>query len=96
MVSPGPFTEFIKRVQEKLHAHGFDAGRINGDYRPKTQTALAQFQLSRVLPASGALDDRTLSELGVERATEQSDAALGIDVERSAATGGSAPPRPRD
>src|SRR5438105_10654639 len=47
MVSPGPFTEFIKQVQEKLHQHGFDAGPINGDFGPKTQAALAQFQLSR-------------------------------------------------
>ena len=75
MVSPGPFTEFIKQVQEKLHQHGFDAGPINGDYGPKTQTALAQFQLSRVLPVSGTLDERTLNELGIERATQPSGSA---------------------
>jgi len=75
MVSPGPFTEFIKQVQEKLHQHGFDAGPINGDFGPKTQAALAQFQLSAVLPASGSLDERTLSELGIERAPQRSEGA---------------------
>ena len=75
LVSPGPYTELIKQVQEKLHQHGFDAGPINGDFGPKTQAALAQFQLSRVLPASGALDERTLSELGIERAPQPSGGA---------------------
>jgi peptidoglycan hydrolase-like protein with peptidoglycan-binding domain len=61
------YTEFTKRVQERLHAEGFDAGPLNGEFWTKTQAALAQFQLSRALPASGQLDDATLAELGVER-----------------------------
>jgi peptidoglycan hydrolase-like protein with peptidoglycan-binding domain len=72
LVSPGPHAEFIKRVQQKLHEQGFDAGPINGDFGAKTQTALGQFQLSRTLPASGALDDQTLAELGVTRADQVS------------------------
>jgi peptidoglycan hydrolase-like protein with peptidoglycan-binding domain len=65
--SPDPYTGFISRVQEKLHALGFDAGPVNGDFGAKTQAALAQFQLSRIIPASGQLDDQTLAELGVQR-----------------------------
>ena len=72
MISPGPYDEFIKQVQQKLHEAGFDAGPINGDFGTKTQTALGQFQLSRVLPASGMLDDQTLAELDVQRPTQQS------------------------
>ena len=34
----------------------------------KTQAALAQYQLSQVLPASGMLDDNTLRELAVNNA----------------------------
>ena len=60
------FEELLKQVQEKLSANGFAAGPANGTYNSKTQAALAQFQLSRNLPASGALDDNTLWELGVE------------------------------
>ena len=65
--SPGPYTDFIKQVQTKLHEQGFDAGPVNGDFGAKTQAALAQFQLSQDLPVSGALDDGTLEALDVER-----------------------------
>jgi peptidoglycan hydrolase-like protein with peptidoglycan-binding domain len=68
LASPdGPYDDFIKQVQQSLHAAGFDAGPVNGDFGIKTQAALAQYQLSQLLPASGALDDKTLAALGVER-----------------------------
>jgi peptidoglycan hydrolase-like protein with peptidoglycan-binding domain len=66
-VFAGTYSDFISRVQEKLHALGFAAGPVNGDFGAKTQAALAQFQLSRAIPASGQLDDPTLAELGVTR-----------------------------
>ena len=72
--SPDPYTQFISRVQEQLRAFGFDAGPVNGDFGTKTQAALAQFQLSRVLPASGQLDRQTLAELGVSRDSAQASA----------------------
>lgn len=62
-----PFTGFISDVQAKLKELGFDAGPVNGDFGAKTQAALAQFQLSRTIPASGQLDDETLTELGISR-----------------------------
>jgi hypothetical protein len=65
--SADPFTGFISQVQEKLRELGFDAGPVNGNFGTKTQAALAQFQRSRVIPASGQLDDQTLDELGVTR-----------------------------
>jgi Putative peptidoglycan binding domain len=67
LASPGPYADFIKQVQETLHARGFDAGPVNGAFGTKTQAALAQFQLAMALPASGALDARTLVALGVDR-----------------------------
>ena len=62
-----PYSELIINAQQRLNALGFDAGPPNGDFGAKTQAALAQFQLSRAIPASGQLDDRTLGELGLER-----------------------------
>ena len=59
--------EFVKSAQEKLNALGFNAGEVNGDFGPQMQAALAQFQLSRLLPASGQLDAETSLELGVAR-----------------------------
>lgn len=44
----------------------------------KTQAALAQFQLSRAIPASGQLDDPTLAELGLQRTP--TDAAAGASA----------------
>ena len=66
LTSGGPYEDMLKQVQEKLRAQGFDAGPANGAFNTKTQAALAQFQLSRNLPASGAMDDATLAVLGVE------------------------------
>jgi peptidoglycan hydrolase-like protein with peptidoglycan-binding domain len=66
-LAAGAYEDFIKRMQAKLRELGFDAGPVNGDFGFKTQAALAQFQLSRAIPASGQLDDPTLAELGVMR-----------------------------
>ena len=63
---PGVYQDFISQVQEKLNALGFDAGKPNGDFGAKTQAALAQFQLSRTIPAGGQLDELTLDELGLQ------------------------------
>jgi peptidoglycan hydrolase-like protein with peptidoglycan-binding domain len=73
--SADPYTGFISQVQEKLRELGFDAGPVNGDFGTKTQAALAQFQLSRTIPAGGQLDDLTLEQLGVKR--QQESAAAG-------------------
>jgi peptidoglycan hydrolase-like protein with peptidoglycan-binding domain len=74
MTLPGPYTPFIKEVQQKLRDAGFDAGPVNGDFGTKTQAALAQFQLSQTLPASGMLDEQTLRALGVPPPEQQTDA----------------------
>lgn len=72
--SQDAYTGFISRVQEALRAHGFDAGPVNGDFGEKTQAALAQFQLSLTIPASGQLDEQTLAGLGVARDAAQASA----------------------
>jgi peptidoglycan hydrolase-like protein with peptidoglycan-binding domain len=77
------YAEFVKRVQIALHLHGFDPGPVNGADEGRTQAALAQFQLSRNLPASGSLDDRTLQALGVSRevpAMEEENASAGAGM----------------
>ena len=83
--SADPYNGLISQVQEKLLELGFDAGPVNGNFGTKTQAALAQFQLSRTIPASGALDPLTLEELGVERQNENAGAggteAAGGDTE---------------
>lgn len=68
LLSPSPFAPLIRQVQDKLHAFDFDPGPVNGAMTPKTQAALAQFQLSQLLPASGMLDQPTLLALGLDPA----------------------------
>src|SRR5687767_2181367 len=86
--SADPYTGFISQVQEKLRQLGFDAGPVNGDFGTKTQAALAQFQLSRTIPAGGQLDDLTLRELGVER--QEAGAAAGGTATDGSTTHGTA------
>lgn len=81
-LADSPYSGLIIEVQEKLHELGFDAGPADGDFNEKTQAALAQFQLSRVIPASGQLDDLTLQELGVARATESAAAGTSLAPNR--------------
>lgn len=61
-----PYTDLNKQVQENLRERGFYSGPVNGVVGPNTQAAIAQFQLSIPMPASGMLDDTTLAALGVE------------------------------
>ena len=83
--SADPYNGFISEVQRKLRALGFDAGPVNGDFGTKTQAALAQFQLSRTIPASGQLDELTLRELGVD--PQQAGAAAGGTTDSTATDG---------
>jgi peptidoglycan hydrolase-like protein with peptidoglycan-binding domain len=62
-----PYADLVSRAQTRLRTLGFDPGPINGEFGSKTQAALAQFQLSLLIPASGSLDDATLDGLGIER-----------------------------
>jgi peptidoglycan hydrolase-like protein with peptidoglycan-binding domain len=57
--------ELIKQAQEKLSAAGHDAGPADGIMGPRTQKALKDFQQAKNLEASGQLDQKTLSALGV-------------------------------
>jgi peptidoglycan hydrolase-like protein with peptidoglycan-binding domain len=77
--APSQYADFISAVQERLNVLGFDAGPANGDFGAKMQAALAQFQLSLAIPASGQLDDETLSALGIQR-PEQASEPSGTDL----------------
>jgi peptidoglycan hydrolase-like protein with peptidoglycan-binding domain len=76
LATPDEFGPFITRVQEKLKLLGFDAGPANGAFGTKTQAALAQFQISNTIPASGQLDEVTLQALGVSRDAPAEPAAV--------------------
>jgi peptidoglycan hydrolase-like protein with peptidoglycan-binding domain len=56
--------ENIRRVQEALKEHGQDL-EVDGDWGPRTSSAVQKFQQEQGLDASGKLDSATLQALGV-------------------------------
>ena len=55
----------VKEVQEALKGNGFDPGTADGVIGPKTNQAIRDFQKSKNLQATGRIDERTASALGV-------------------------------
>lgn len=55
----------VRKVQQELKAEGIDPGPIDGLWGPKTSRAVRQFQKEARIDASGQLDARTLSALGI-------------------------------
>ena len=62
----GQSNENVKQVQEALKTKGHDPGAPDGVMGPKTQQALRAFQKQNGLQATGRLDDKTASALGVD------------------------------
>ena len=61
-----------RAAQEALKTQGFDPGPIDGRMGPRTQAAVTDYQRKNDLPATGMLDDATMSKLNVRssRATD--------------------------
>jgi Putative peptidoglycan binding domain len=55
----------VKEVQEALKGNGFDPGTADGVIGPKTNQAIRDFQKAKNLQATGRIDERTASALGV-------------------------------
>jgi peptidoglycan hydrolase-like protein with peptidoglycan-binding domain len=55
--------ESVRALQERLSASGFDAGRADGVFGPRTERALRDFQRSQGLRADGVAGRRTFSAL---------------------------------
>src|SRR5262249_23709391 len=61
-----PITErFVRQVQERLQAKGYNPGTIDGSMGPQTKNALRWFQNAKGLRSTGDLDDATLNALGI-------------------------------
>jgi peptidoglycan hydrolase-like protein with peptidoglycan-binding domain len=63
----------VRSAQQALKQKGFDAGAVDGQMGPSTESALRNFQQAQGLPQSGNLDQQTLAALGVNQ--DQSSAA---------------------
>jgi len=56
----------ILTIQQRLTTLGFPCGKPDGSFGPNTAQAVAQFQSSIHLPATGEVDNQTLQALGYE------------------------------
>ncbi len=61
----------VKQIQQALDQKGFNAGKTDGIWGPKSRSALRQFQRNKNLQANGKVDQSTLSALGVQFAGNQ-------------------------
>ena len=62
----------VKEVQAALKSKGMDPGPEDGVMGPKTQAALREFQKSNSLQATGRIDEKTASALGIDVASSSS------------------------
>jgi len=60
----------VRRVQERLKELGFNPGTPDGRFGPNTSDAVADFQRSRNLPATGLMTEATGVALGLGAAVE--------------------------
>jgi hypothetical protein len=61
----------VRKVQQALDNDGFHAGRADGIWGRNTRTALMHFQKSKDIKSNGQLNNKTLSDLGVKVASNQ-------------------------
>jgi len=66
--------DMVKRAQEALNAAGYDVGTPDGAAGTRTVSAIRGFQADRGIPISGALDDATLTALGLAGGVQTSTA----------------------
>jgi len=57
--------EPVAALQRRLQQLGFDPGSVDGDFGPKTLSAVKAFQRSRGLEADGVVGPRTWNKLGI-------------------------------
>lgn len=75
--------EDVRKVQEALKDKGHDPGQADGIMGPRTQQALRAFQKEQGIQATGQLDQKTASALGVEGAAKMG-AGSDVGTERKA------------
>jgi putative peptidoglycan binding protein/YmgG-like glycine-zipper protein len=58
-------SSYVRSVQQALTDRGYSPGPADGQWGPSTEDALRRFQSSQGLQATGQLDSRTTSALGL-------------------------------
>lgn len=65
LTSPHTTGPIVRRIQRALTDKGFDAGGVDGDFGPLTQTAVFNFQMANGLAPDGEVGPLTAAALGI-------------------------------
>jgi peptidoglycan hydrolase-like protein with peptidoglycan-binding domain len=57
--------EYLRKVQQSLNDQGYDVGKIDGKWGPRTSAALRKFQGDHGIEATGRMDAQTITALGI-------------------------------
>jgi len=57
--------DYLRKVQQSLNDQGYDAGKVDGKWGPKTEAAVKKFQGDHNIEASGHIDAQTITALGI-------------------------------
>ncbi len=85
----------IRQVQLVLIRKGFLNGEADGDFGPKTRDALIEFQRREGIQASGKIDRRTVSSLGLSSKIQVGGAGGPTGAGNTSSTVGQAPHQPK-
>jgi peptidoglycan hydrolase-like protein with peptidoglycan-binding domain len=86
----------IRRVQVVLIEKGFDIGEPDGLLGPRTKQALISFQRQQGFAATGQIDSRTVTALGLSNMTGQRGGAAQPSTSGQGGAGGQQPPAGQD
>lgn len=91
--------DFVRQVQSKLNAAGYDVGAVDGVWGPQSEQALMAYQRDNGLAASGALSTEVANSLQIQPPGEPQAAGLppataaptreGIDAQHPGPSGNS-------
>jgi len=80
--------QYLREVQQSLNDQGYDSGKVDGKWGPKTAAAVKKFQADHGLTANGQIDSQTISALGITQPAESNTMGSATTSEKTA----SAPP----
>jgi peptidoglycan hydrolase-like protein with peptidoglycan-binding domain len=86
----------IRQVQVVLIEKGFSIGEPDGVLGPRTKQALISFQRQQGFAATGQIDSRTVTALGLSNMTEQRGGAAQPSTSGQGGAGGQQPPAGQD
>ncbi len=79
LLGPGDQGSSVRALQARLKQIAWYFGDVTGTYDPATVTAVKGFQAKRVIPVTGAVDQRTLDRLTAMTVTPSHDAMFNIE-----------------